>query len=114
MLTRLQELRAGGSTRLGAALRHAAAGFAGDAGQRRCVIVLSDGEPHDIDVHDPRYLSDDARHAVLAAARGGVRLCCLALAPERCSEVQRIFGRDGVQVVRNLADVPRAVARLFG
>jgi len=114
MLTRLQALRAGGSTRLGAALRHAAASFAGDAGQRRCVIVLSDGEPHDIDVHDPRYLSDDARHAVLAAARGGVRLYCLALAPERRSEVQRIFGRDGVQVVRNLADVPRAVARLFG
>jgi uncharacterized protein YegL len=113
MVARLQALRAGGSTRLGAALRHAASAVAAHAAGRRWVIVLSDGEPHDIDVFDPRYLIADARHAVQAAARRGVRMVCLGLAPDRCSDARRIFGRAGVQPVRGLGDVPRALTRLL-
>jgi uncharacterized protein YegL len=113
MVARLQALRAGGSTRLGAALRHAASRVAAHAAVRRWVILLSDGEPHDIDVFDPRYLIADARHAVHAAARRGVRMVCLGLAPDRCNDARRIFGRAGVQPVRGAGDLPRALTRLL-
>ncbi len=113
MMVRLQALRPGGSTRLGAALRHATRGLAQHGDGPRFVIVLSDGEPYDIDIHDPRYLVEDARHAVGAAARQGVRVVCLALAPDRSSEARRIFGHPGVQALRNPGDVPRALARLM-
>lgn len=74
-------LQAGGSTRLGAALRHAtgqvAQACARRPGERALVLVLSDGEAHDIDVHDPLYLAHDFRRAVSEAAARGVAVRCV-------------------------------------
>jgi len=114
LLQRLQTLQPGGSTRLGAALRHATHGLVRQGDGPRHLILWSDGEAYDIDVHDPRYLTEDAKHAVRAAARRGVRVVCLALAPERSRDAQRIFGRVGVQALRDADGLPRALARLFG
>ena len=114
MMLRLQALRPGGSTRLGAALRHATRSLVQQGSGPRWLILLSDGEAYDIDVHDPRYLLEDARHAVNAAARRGVRAVCLALAPDLSRDAQRIFGRSGVQVLRNIQDMSRALSRLLG
>jgi nitric oxide reductase activation protein len=75
------------------------------------VIVLSDGEPYDVDVHDPRYLVEDARQAVRMAAQLEVRIICLAVKPDHGSDARRIFGRAGVQRVRAIADVPQAFSR---
>lgn len=111
MVARLHALRPGGSTRLGAALRHVTSCLIKHCNGPQWVIVLSDGEPHDVDVHDPRYLIDDARHAVGAAARRGVRIVCLVLAPEGKTQAQRIFGRLGAQTARHLGDLPRLMPR---
>jgi nitric oxide reductase NorD protein len=78
------------------------------------VLLVSDGQPHDVDVHDPQYLVDDARHAVLAARRRGVRMACLALAGGPAPEALRIFGRGGTQTLADLAALPRALRRLMG
>ena len=115
-MARAQALRPGGSTRLGAALRHVTRELAQHtqhAQGAQWVIVLSDGEAYDIDVHDPQYLVDDARHAVRAAARAGVRIVCPVLAHERRTDAQRIFGRQGVQWVQSLDELPRALTRLI-
>lgn len=64
-----------GSTRTGAALRHAAALARGEAqrtAMRPVVLMLGDGEPHDVDTPDPRYLAGDLGHAVAEAQRAGV------------------------------------------
>jgi nitric oxide reductase activation protein len=113
-LARLQALRPGGSTRLGAALRHATRSLAQYRNGPRWVFVLSDGEPHDVDIHDPRYLVEDARHAVIAAGRVGVRMVCLVMAPDRATSARHIFGRQGAQPVHDIRDVPRALQRLMG
>ena len=114
VIGRLQALRSAGSTRLGAALRHAASRLAGRSATARWVIVLSDGEPHDIDAHDPHYLVEDARQAVRGARRRSFRVACIALEAERGAAAVRIFGRHGVcsmQAPRQLAGVVR---RLLG
>lgn len=113
MAARLQALRPGGSTRLGAALRHAVDRLSQYDGSARWVILLSDGEPYDIDVHDPRYLVEDARHAVRAAARCGVNVVCLAVTPDGGGQARRIFGRKGVQAMREPGDLPRSISRLL-
>lgn len=121
LAARLQALRSGGSTRLGAALRHATARLAAQRGRGRdvpgWVLLLSDGEPHDIDVHDPRYLVDDARHAVREGQRRGVRMACLTLAcltlgGTAAPQALRIFGRHGTQTLADPAVLPRALRRL--
>lgn len=74
---RLAALQPGGSTRIGAARRHAVRQLQSRPEARKRLILLTDGEPHDIDVHDPRYLVEDLRHAVRQAAAAGVDVACL-------------------------------------
>jgi len=114
LVQRLQALRPAGSTRLGAALRHASQRLGAGRADARWVLLVSDGQPHDVDVHDPQYLVDDARHAVQAAHRRGVRMACLALAGGPAPEALRIFGRSGTQTLADLAALPRALRRLRG
>jgi Mg-chelatase subunit ChlD len=118
MRARLAALRPGGSTRLGAALRHAAGTLARRGTAQGWVILLSDGEPHDIDVHDPRYLVEDARQAVREALRRGVRTACLVLGGARDTDtggdVRRIFGRRGAVRLRSLSSLPAALRGLLG
>lgn len=66
VLSRLAGLRPQWSTRTGAALRHLA-GAPGAGTARRLLVLLTDGEPHDIDIHDPAYLEDDLRRAIREA-----------------------------------------------
>lgn len=113
MVARLQALRPGGSTRLGAALRHATHRLAPYRGGPRWVLLLSDGHPHDVDVHDPRYLVEDARRAVHGAARLGIRTACLVMGSDTGADARRIFGSRGVQAVHDRHDLPRALQRLL-
>lgn len=92
---RLGALASGRSTRLGAALRHATALLAARCAARRTLVLVSDGEPHDIDVHDRRYLVEDARRAVQAAARRGVTVRCVGLDAAAAPALRRIFGAGG-------------------
>lgn len=74
--TRCAGARAGGSTRLGAALRHATARVL-EAGGYPIVLLLSDGEAHDVDVHDAAYLAHDFRRALREARSRGVDVRCV-------------------------------------
>ena len=113
MMARLHALRPAGSTRMGAVIRHATQALSGRGDGPRWVVVLSDGQPFDVDVHDPRYLVEDARHAVREASRRAVRTACLVVAADPSAQARRIFGERGVQVLQGLQDLPRAMQRLL-
>lgn len=83
-------LRSHGSTRMGAALRHA---VAHPLGTRPWVVLLTDGEPHDIDIHDPRYLLDDLKQAVREARRAGVATHCIQAGPAASPDLRPAFAR---------------------
>lgn len=110
---RLAALRSGGSTRLGAAIRHAARQLAQRRDGERILLVFSDAQPHDVDVHDPRYLVEDARHAVRRARRQGLRVVCLSPAAAS-AEARTIFGVPGLAVPRHCDELPRALRALLG
>ncbi len=111
---RLQGLEAGFSTRLGAAMRHATRQLTQVAAGQRLLIVLTDGEPHDIDIHEPHYLVEDACHAARTARLVGVRSLCLLLDPEATQPARRMFGADGVAMLTDVVALPGALARLLG
>ncbi|MDB5883739.1 MAG: hypothetical protein JWP43_3617 [Ramlibacter sp.] len=93
---RLDALRPGGSTRLGAVLRHGAADAAAQSlrlgGARPLVLLLCDGEPHDIDVHDPAYLSADLRRAAAQSRRDGIAVRCIVLKAASAEHPRRTLG----------------------
>jgi len=102
-IERLMSLRSHLSTRLGAALRHATHLIAQRQGALRRVLLLTDGKPHDVDVHDPHYLLEDARQAVREAARSGVLMQCVSLDAAARKPLQRVFGPGRVHSLKAMA-----------
>lgn len=90
------------STRMGAALRHASAALDAESTDHKVILMMTDGEPSDIDVVEDDYLVEDARHAVVDAAARGIRTFCLTLDRRADAYVRRIFG------VRNYLIASRA------
>ncbi|KQP43307.1 VWA domain-containing protein [Pseudorhodoferax sp. Leaf274] len=87
------------STRLGAALRHAQALLAEEANPRRSLVLLSDGQPWDVDVFDAGHLLHDARRAVDALRGAAVRACCIAPDAVAQAQLQPVFGTGGVYLL---------------
>jgi nitric oxide reductase activation protein len=110
-------LQAEGSTRMGAALRHGLQLSAEDArrhpGHRRVIVLLTDGELHDIDVHDPHYLPADLRRAGLEADRQGVAVRSLVFSPGTAEALDHALGAGRSQSMRGASELPRALARVL-
>jgi hypothetical protein len=90
---RLAALQAGWSTRMGAALRHAGHYLSARRADKRILLVLTDGEPADIDVADPTALRADARKAVGELAAQGITPFCFSLDPNADAYVSEVFGQ---------------------
>lgn len=96
---RLQRQQGKLSTRMGAALRHASAVLAAEHVDQKVILLLTDGEPSDVDVLEDDYLVEDARQAVVTAASRGIRTFCLTLDRNADRYVRRIFGERHYLIV---------------
>ena len=110
---RLAGLSPGLSTRLGAALRHAGAELAPLRTTRKLVLVLTDGEPSDIDVPRPHELVEDARRAVAGLRRHGIDVFGLVMDPLDAGSGAAIFGRHNAIAVRRLEELPAKLAGVY-
>lgn len=110
---RLGGLTAAYSTRIGAAIRHAVKALAAESAEQRLLLVITDGEPADIDVFDPLHLLHDARQAVIEAGRHGIKVFCASLDPAAEPYVTRVFGRGRYLVLDHLERLPEKLARLL-
>jgi nitric oxide reductase NorD protein len=110
---RLAGMRGGLSTRMGGALRHGATFLRRQRQQKKLLLMISDGEPADIDVRDPQYLRYDTKKAVEDLATGGVTTYCLTLDPAADEYVSRIFGVNHFSVVDHVQRLPERLPTLF-
>ena len=101
------------STRMGAALRHAGRELAAQRSHRRLLLMVSDGEPSDVDVPDRRYLVEDARHAILALTHLGIDVFCVGLDAGGDAYLTRIFGRRNVLQVDRVERLPEKLPMLY-
>ena len=110
---RLAGMRGGLSTRMGAALRHAGHYLSRRASAKKLLLILTDGEPSDVDVDDPQHLREDARKAVEELAGKGIATFCMSLDPRADEYVTRIFGRSGYLVLDRLEQLPARLPLLY-
>ena len=101
------------STRMGAAIRHATAALKAQRSSKKLLLVITDGEPADVDVRDPQYLRHDTKKAVEAAARNGVTTYCMSLDPRADQYVSRIFGERHYLVVDKVERLPEKLPVLY-
>lgn len=112
-LARLAGAGAGLSTRLGAALRHGGRLLARQPSHRRLLLVITDGEPSDIDVADRRLLVEDARQAVFTLATQGIDVFAISPGPGGRAPLARMFGAGGFTIVDRVERLPELLPNLF-
>ncbi|KXU36301.1 hypothetical protein AXE65_05285 [Ventosimonas gracilis] len=100
------------STRMGAALRHASRLLQSEPEGQRTLLLITDGAPSDIDVHDSRYLIEDARQAVQQARLMDVRLTCLAVDGKADAWVQHIFGWRNFSIAEQSGQLPQRLTQM--
>jgi nitric oxide reductase NorD protein len=110
---RLAGLSPGLSTRLGTALRHAGELISHARSFRKLVIVLTDGEPSDIDVADPVDLVEDARRAAVGLRARGIDGFGVVLGSGAMNSAIRIFGRGNTMLVPRVEDLPARLSELY-
>ncbi len=111
--SRLAGMKGNLSTRMGAALRHAGWHLTQQNAQKRLVLLVTDGEPADIDERDPQYLRHDAKKAVEDLAMQGVYTYCLTLDPNADRYVSRIFGENNFSIVDDVERLPERLPNVF-
>jgi len=101
------------STRMGAAIRHSTHYLKYQRSAKKLLLVITDGEPADVDVRDPQYLRYDTKKAVEEAGRNGVVTYCMSLDPRADQYVSRIFGAKNYMVVDQVARLPEKLPLLY-
>lgn len=109
---RVAAMAAGWSTRMGAALRHAGHYLSARQADKRILLLLTDGEPADIDVTDPEHLRADTKKAVEELDGQGITTFCLSLDPKADEYVREIFGNRW-RVLDRIERLPEQLPMLY-
>ncbi len=111
--SRLAGMKGGLSTRMGAALRHAGHHLMKQPERRKLILLVTDGEPADVDERDPQHLRHDTKKAVEELYGTGVLTYCLTLDPNADTYVKRIFGENNYTIIDNVNRLPEQLPTLF-
>jgi len=106
-----------GSTRMGAAIRHAAAKLRREPASRRLLVVLSDGYPQDSDYGPDRldieYGIRDTARALADAERDGVATFCVTVDPAGHDYLGRMCPPRRYRVIDDLSALPAVLAEVY-
>jgi nitric oxide reductase NorD protein len=101
------------NTRLGAAIRHAAARLALQEARTHLLIVLSDGRPYDHDYGDARYAREDTREALRQAKNQGITPFCITIDRESESELRDLYGDIGYTIIDDVLSLPERMPGIY-
>jgi hypothetical protein len=101
------------NTRLGAAIRHAAAKLSKQDARTRLLIVLSDGRPYDHDYGDARYAREDTREALRQAKTLGITPFCITIDRESEAELRDLYGDVGYTIIDDVLTLPERLPGIY-
>lgn len=101
------------NTRLGAAIRHAAARLVRQEARTRLLIILSDGRPYDHDYGDARYAREDTREALRQAKQQGITPFCITIDRESEAELRDLYGDIGYTIIDDVLSLPERMPGIY-
>jgi nitric oxide reductase NorD protein len=110
---RINAIKPGYYTRMGAAVRYAAGMLQPQTATRRLLLLLTDGKPNDLDHYEGRYGIEDTRMALLEARREGLHPFCVTIDQEADDYLHYLFGKDSFVLIRHPEDLPRQLLLLY-
>ncbi len=110
---RIQAIKPGFYTRMGAAIRHASQLLLKQASTQRLLLILTDGKPNDLDQYEGRYGVEDTRVAIHEARQKGLRPFCVTIDEKGATYLPHLFGVNGYVVIRKPSELPRELPMLY-
>lgn len=110
---RLQAIRPGYYTRMGAAIRQATQILAEQKTTQKLLLILTDGKPNDIDHYEGRFGIEDTRHAIHEAHKLGIKPFCITIDQEAEDYLPYIFGIEGYTVIHKPSQLPIRLPQLY-
>lgn len=110
---RIDAIKPGYYTRMGAAIRHGTGLLADQPAGRRLLLLLTDGKPNDLDKYEGRYGIEDTRQAVVEARRLGLQPFCVTIDDRGNDYLPHLFGNAGYVVIRRPSDLPKRLPQLY-
>ncbi len=110
---RIQHLKPGYYTRMGAAIRQSTKVLANEKSHQRVLMIVTDGKPNDLDLYEGRYGVEDTRMAIIEAKQAGLQPFCVTIDDEADEYLPHLFGKNGFVVIKDPAQLPKELPRLY-
>ncbi|MNQ89232.1 von Willebrand factor type A domain protein [compost metagenome] len=110
---KIQGLKPGYYTRMGAAIRQASQLLGGCKRRRKLLLLLTDGKPNDLDLYEGRYGVEDTREAVHEARRMGLTPFCITIDRQAGAYLPYMFGSNGYALIRQPEQLPLRLPQLY-
>ncbi len=101
------------NTRLGAAVRHAAAKLLRQESRTKLLIILTDGRPYDHDYGDAKYAKDDVREALTDAKMSGITPFCITIDRDSEQELKDLYGEVGYTIIDDVLSLPEKLPNIY-
>jgi len=110
---RINAIKPGFYTRMGAAIRQASDILSKQPASQQLLLILTDGKPNDLDQYDGRYGIEDTRMALIEARRKGLQPFCVTIDEKGGDYLPYMFGVDNYVVIRKPSELPRELPLLY-
>jgi len=110
---RIQAIRPGYYTRMGAAIRYASRLLGKELSTQKLLLILTDGKPNDLDKYEGRYGIEDTRMAVHEAIKQGIHPFCVTIDEKARDYLPYLFGSSSYMLVRNAGELPAKLPMLY-
>ena len=110
---RIQAIRPGFYTRMGAAIRQATQVINEQQSSDKLLLILTDGKPNDIDHYEGRFGIEDTHNAINDAKRLGIKPFCITIDTDAQEYLPYLFGSDGFTVILRPEQLPVRLPQLY-
>ncbi len=110
---RIDSIKPGYYTRLGAAIRESTKILHKQASQNKLLLIISDGKPNDMDRYDGRYGIEDTKKAIEEVKQKGITPFCITIDIEAKNYLSYLFGKNAYAVVRDSKKLPKIMPEVY-
>ncbi|WP_275099168.1 nitric oxide reductase activation protein NorD [Sedimenticola hydrogenitrophicus] len=110
---RIDAIKPGYYTRMGAAIRHSSELLKAQPAGRRLLLILTDGKPNDLDKYEGRYGIEDTRRAIHEARQLGLQPFCVTIDAQANDYLPHLFGTGSYVVIHKPSQLPRELPLLY-
>ncbi|MDY0117298.1 MAG: VWA domain-containing protein [Sulfurimonadaceae bacterium] len=110
---RIDAIKPGYYTRMGAAIRESAKILEKQPNKNKLLLILSDGKPNDVDRYDGRYGIEDTKKAIEEVKQKGITPFCITIDMDAKEYLPYLFGKNAYALIRDPKKLPKVLPEIY-